>query len=132
MIRFEEACEAIGYDRNLERPTPKYAYYAYKAGSVEKFESRFDAEKFSTNVERVICNKDELEHFSQCRSDNEKAATEYWKNALREEYSHLSDRVFYICYQKAYEDGHSAGLDEVTHEMYECVEFAEKILSERD
>ena len=32
MIRFEDACEQVGYDRAAEWPEPIRKYFAYKAG----------------------------------------------------------------------------------------------------
>ena len=37
MIKFEDACQRVGYDRSAERPQTIYKYYAYIDGKVYEF-----------------------------------------------------------------------------------------------
>ena len=55
-------------------------------------------------------------------------ATQRWYDELRSENDHLGDSTFLIVYQLAYEDGHSAGYDEVGLMFDKHDEFAMAIL----
>lgn len=55
-----------------------------------------------------------------------------WDEKLRTEYEHLPNAVYEILYSRAYEDGHSAGWDEVRNymigydELYKSLKAAEQ------
>ena len=113
MITFQNACEQVGYDRTAPRPEPIYKYFAYKAGVAKQFDTRKEAVAFSNIVERVIVNQSERDSFGKKQADGEAAAAELWMKELCDDYPELTDKQFGIIYDKAYEDGHSAGYDEV-------------------
>ena len=127
MIKFEDACKQVGYDRNAQRPETAYKYYAYKDGIVHEFATRLGAHAFSNLVEHVVSNKDEIQAFQDKQTEAEIAAAELWLKELRADYSELTDKQFGIIYHKAYEDGHSAGYDEVGLHFqdlyYFCMKF---------
>lgn len=127
MISYQEACLSVGYDRMVEYPTQIIAYWAYKDGEAKSFDTLAEARKFSINIQHYVKNKDELDRFKKKQQDLESKAVNYWQKALRDEYSHISDNVFNLCYSKAYEDGHSSGYNEVANYMIDYVEFAENI-----
>lgn len=113
MITFQDACKQVGYDRNAQRPETAYKYYAYKDGKVHEFATRLDAHAFSNLVEHAVSNKDEIHAFQDKQTKGEIAAAELWMKELRADYPELTDKQFGVIYGKAYEDGHSAGYDEV-------------------
>ena len=113
MIKFEDACKQVGYDRSVKRPQNVYKYYAYKDGKAYEFATRQEAHAFSDLVERTVANKDEIQAFQDKQTKGETAAAELWLKELRDDYPELTDKQFGIIYDKAYEDGHSAGYDEV-------------------
>ena len=51
-----------------------------------------------------------------------------WYDDLQAEYSDLTPTLFSIVYNKAYEDGHHAGYDEVANRMIDASQFAEDII----
>ena len=113
MIKFEEACKQVGYDHAAEWPQTVYKYYAYKDGKAREFDTRQEAQAFSNLVEYTVANKDEIHAFQDKQTEGEIAAAELWLKELRADYPELTDKQFGIIYDKAYEDGHSAGYDEV-------------------
>lgn len=48
MIKFEDACKQVGYDRDAKRPETAYKYYAYKDGKAHEFATRQEAHTFLT------------------------------------------------------------------------------------
>ena len=127
MITFQDACEQVGYDRTAEWPEPIFKYFAYKSGVVKQFDTRKEAVAFSNIVERVIVNQSELDSFGRKQADIEASAVNLWMKELRDDYPELTDKQFGIIYDKAYEDGHSTGYDEVGLHFqdlyYFCMKF---------
>lgn len=113
MITFEDACKQVGYDRTLCTPVPIFKYFAYKDGVVKQFDTRKEALAFSKIIERITVNQSERDSFRKKQADGEAAAAELWMKELRADYPELTDKQFGIIYDKAYEDGHPAGYDEV-------------------
>lgn len=113
MIKFEDACKQVGYDRTAKWPEPIFKYFAYKSGVAKQFDTRKEAEAFSNNVERVVVNQSERDSFGKKQAVGEAAAVELWLKELRADYPELTDKQFGVIYGKAYEDGHPAGYDEV-------------------
>ena len=128
MIMFQNACEQVGYDRTAEWPEPIFIYFAYKSGVAKEFDTRKEAEAFSNNVERVIVNQSERDSFGKKQAVGEAVAAQLWMKELRADYPELTDKQFGVIYDKAYEDGHSAGYDEVGLHFqdlyYFCMNFA--------
>ena len=128
MIQFEHACNRVGYDRAAERPKSIYKYFAYKSGKAHEFETMKEALAFSKNVEKAMANQDEIDVFRNRQREGEAAAVELWLKELRADYPELTDKQFGIIYDKAYEDGHPAGYDEVGLHFqdlyYFCMNFA--------
>ena len=113
MIQFEHACNRVGYDRAAEWPKSIFKYFAYKSGKAFEFKTMKEALAFSKNVEKVMANQDEINMFRNRQREGEAAAAELWLKELRDDYPELTDKQFGVIYGKAYEDGHSAGYDEV-------------------
>ena len=113
MIRFEDACKQVGYDRTAKWPKPIFKYFAYKSGKAYEFETMKEALEFSKNVEKAMANQDEIDVFRNKQREGELAAAAFWLKELCADYPELTDKQFGVIYGKAYEDGHSAGYDEV-------------------
>ena len=128
MIGFQDACKQVGYDRAAPRPEPIFKYFAYKAGVAKQFDTRKEALAFSNIIERTTVNQSERDSFGRKQADGEAAAVELWMKELRADYPELTDKQFGIIYDKAYEDGHPAGYDEVGLHFqdlyYFCMNFA--------
>ena len=127
MITFQNACKQVGYDRTAEWPESIFKYFAYKSGVVKQFDTRQEAVAFSNIVERVTVNQSELDSFGRKQAEIEASAVNLWMKELRDDYPELTDKQFGIIYDKAYEDGHSAGYDEVGLHFqdlyYFCMKF---------
>ena len=132
MISWNEACIIVGYNPCAEPPTRTYRYFAYKSGNVKAFSDPESAKAFSNNVEKCLYNQTEIVEFWKKQRKFEQKAADKWKSVLRADYSHLSDKVFDLCYSKAWEDGHSAGYDEVASHVSDYAEFAEKTMELSD
>ena len=130
MMKYDDACSQVGYDQyTSNEPKSEYKFFAYKNGEVKEFPSRKEAESYSDNIERVLANKAEVEDYWHERQELANKASEIWHAALRNEYIHLSDAVYSICYGKAYDYGHSSGYDEVAGKMIDIVDMAEQIIA---
>lgn len=128
-MNWSEACNSVGYDSsNNNHPERIYTYYAYKEGVCCSCNTEAAAKAISRNYEAIITNKEDINTYWKRQAELENKATEVFYNALQEEYSYLPDRVYSLCYSKAYEDGHSCGYDEVAGYLQDYVEFAESII----
>jgi len=125
MIKFDDVCREVGYDRNRERPEPVYEYYGYKGGEARCFETKKEALAFSKNVETVVKNKADIDRVNIEQRELERKASVRWREYLREEYSDLSDAQFGVVYAKAWDRCHSAGHDEVYYYFDELVDFCQ-------
>lgn len=134
MRKFDKICESIGFDRQAQCPfqDPAPTYNAYKNGQCFNFANREEAKKFSKLVETVQLQNPEREKWYSDRQDLEAKAYEIWYEELKQEYSWMSVKVFNICYNKAYEDGHAYGYDEVASEMDSITDFVNEILNARE
>ena len=131
MITWEEACRQANYKIGEKCPYEKvYKWFAYKGGVVKCFDNRNDALHYSSSFEKVLNEEASLNYTNwwATRRESEQAAKDIWFAALREEYSELIDMTFKHCYDKAYEDGHSYGWNEIASYMWDYVEFTHDIL----
>ena len=108
---------------------PIWKYFAYKDGKViGEFDSEKEAKQFANIVEKVLINKAEAKQHAEQVSNINSQIYDIWYTALREEYSDLSDDQFNICYDMAYDRGHSCGHDEVANYMIDVHEWAVKLI----
>ena len=128
MISYKEACNQVGLNDDHTPLAAKYVYYGYKNGECKSFETRDEAKEFGIAVERVQTNKEECDLYWAKRDALAMQALDIWYNTLREEYKHLSDNIFNLCYDQAYDRGHAYGYDEVASYMTGIVDFAERII----
>lgn len=128
MKRYQEYVDQVGVP---EFPQKQYVWVAYKNGNVAgQATSREGAEsQYKTKlVEKVQRNVEEYDRLLEEYKARSAEAKRLWEADFRAEWGELSDEVFNLCYDQAWEDGHSAGYDEVANCMYGVAEFAEKIM----
>lgn len=128
MKTFNEYRKAAGYFNLPEMPKQERIIYAYKDGEVREYATVQEAKQFSQRTEIAYKSSPARDHILEMWEQVEQKAYEAWYSDLRDEWSELSDAVFDICYSKAYEDGHSAGYDEVSNCMHDIVALAERII----
>ena len=117
------------------KPESKYVWHAYKNGRLVYTSevSREHAELRGNTkiVEKVLQNEEEINAWNQLYKEASNKAFELWYADLREEYSYLNDAVFSLCYEQAWDRGHSSGHDEVASYMQDDVRFAEEVIRAR-
>ena len=135
MKYFSYYMQEAGVPERSSKPESKYVWHAYKNGRLVYTSevSRADAELRGDTklVEKVLQNEEEINAWKQLYEETSNKASDLWYADLREEYSYLNDAVFSLCYSKAWEDGHSAGHDEVESHMQDVVRFAEEVIRAR-
>lgn len=131
MRNYDAIAAALGYDLKIYNPPEiAYKYFAYKDGVSHKCDTESEAKKISKNIEKVNIpeSKKAYEDYWIERKKQDNIVYEFWYRELREEYSHASDKVFELCYNKAYDIGHNSGYDEVANSMSGIVDFAHDII----
>ena len=132
MIKYQTACEQVGYDKTVSCPIePVYTWFAYSGGVSKEFKSAEEAKKYSRMFEKVVKNKAEIEAWWDGRKALETQARDVWYAALREEFidgEFISEALFDICFSEAYDRGHHAGCDEIYCYMGATVSFAKRVL----
>lgn len=111
-------------------PEIKQTWVGYKAGEVKHFANKFEALKFSKNVE-FIQDADGLkavDAYWKSKKQIDDAAFGVWFEDLEKEHSELSSEVFDLCYNEASDRGHHAGYDETASIMDDVVVFAKNII----
>ena len=126
MIRYNDAEIAIGPEPKI--PERKVSFVALKNGKTETFSNINDAKKYSQLVESVVVNKAEIDAAKQAFAEWSEKVFDYWFKELRSEYSDLSEDVFSLCWNHAYDRGHAYGYDEVAGVMVDVADFASDIL----
>ena len=128
-MTFNEVCEQVGYDpRKFNPPKKVYKYFAYKNGQCYECDSQSEAEKISSINERVLANADEIKKYFLERAALENKAFKVWEESLRQKHSDVSDYVYNLCYQRAYESNHAYGYDSVAEKLEDEIECALKLL----
>lgn len=130
VIKWDDACKIAGLDKNIDFPEKKYKYFAYKNGQAKEFPSKTDAISYSKNYESVVSNEDEIKDFQIEYCKKNSIASMILNLSLRKEHEHLPENVFNKVYELAYEEGHSAGHDEVTQCMIDYVDLAEVVMKD--
>jgi hypothetical protein len=82
-------------------------------------------------VEKKCNNQEAWDAYWNGRKVLESSARELWYASMKDEYlapnGSLSPLMFDLCYDEAYDRGHSAGYDEVANYMSSVSDFALKI-----
>ena len=125
---WKQACADSGFSSMLPIPDQQRVVYAYKKGEAREFTDRKEALKFSDVVEVVWRSSPERDEIIAQRTAAENKADELWSTKLREYWQELDDALYSVCYNEAYERGHSAGHDEIACYMHDTVAFAKRVL----
>ena len=129
-MKFSEACKQVGYNPDYSNaPERIYKYFAYKDGQSFECSSKEEAQKISHLIEQVLVNKDEIDQYVKNRNALLNKATQLWQDNLREEYLYISEYVYNMCYEEAYDRAHAYGYDEVASVLKDVIGFACKLLS---
>lgn len=129
-MKFSEACDQVGYNPGRSNaPVRVYKYFAYKDGQSFESSSKEEAQKISHLIEQVLANKVEIDQYTQNQNALLNKAIQLWKDNLREEYSHIRESVYNMCYEEAYDRAHAYGYDEVASVLKDVIGFAHKLLS---
>jgi hypothetical protein len=131
MMSYYKARQEI-QDELGNKPEEIAGYYVYKGGNLEatvydKAEAKSVAGEIKGVIEPFISNQKEIDEWKAKRKQAMDELTERFHKELREEYSDLSDDIYNLIYNKAYEDGHSYGFDEVANYMIDLAIMARKI-----
>jgi hypothetical protein len=102
-----------------ECPPLETKYYAYKEGKAFLCDTKQEAEAISKNIERTIVNEEESKRWNEQNRKVWQEAKNIFLGALREEFRDIPEGAYNIMYNRAYESGHSSGLDEVANYMYD-------------
>ena len=135
MRTYNQIAESLGYDFTIRCPyVIEWTYFAYKGGKAIEFYSMSEAKAHSKNAEKVenVESKKLRDVWYSLRSEQEHEVYNVWHLELRTEYTDLSEKLFNVCFDKAWDEGHSNGCDEVTIHMEEFVTFANDILSSQN
>lgn len=124
------------YKKNVEiveKVEPEYVYYAYKNGTATLCHTSDEAKSISKNWESVVANEEQVKAAKLAIRTNEKKILDAWLSDLKEEffadYPHLNhNKVFEMIYERAYDRGHSAGMDEVSDYFWEEADFVDAIM----
>jgi|GEM_PF-3266265 len=130
MITYQTACDTVGYDRRKSAPAKNVKHLAYKNGEVREFKSAIEARRFSSLVETCVINKKEIDEFLNRQRELESAAIAVWLKSLHDEYSDLTDGQFNVIYCRAYDDGHSAGFDEIHNHFSDLYDLCKTFMKE--
>src|SRR5574338_268162 len=132
MKRFVEYEKEAEVPLRSSKPDSVYVWYAYKNGKLvaESKVSREDAERLGGTkiVEKVEKNKEEQRQWQENFNNRYQAAVDAWYSDLEKEYYMLDEEVFAVCYDYAYDRGHSSGYDEVAEQMEHYAIFAERVI----
>lgn len=129
-MSYKEACKEVGYDPKSDPVAPIKFWYGYKNGKAVQFTTKELAVSFSRNIESVVINSAEIAKWKEKQNKKHIEAVTLWVKVLKEDYLYyVSGDVFDLCYDRAYDRGHSSGYDEVALILEDEIEFARRILA---
>lgn len=131
MKSFSEIRVEVGYDPNATCPIDaQVVWYAYKNGEAKQFATQQLAMQYSKNIEKGELNVDVIDAWESSQRELKQKAINAWCDTLMDEYKNeVPVKVFNICYNRAYNHGHSYGYDTVAEYLDEEVDFAKQIIS---
>jgi hypothetical protein len=106
-----------------EYPQKTFGFRAYKDGVCREFPDRKSAEQFSKLVEKFQTNVEYYDSWMAEYSNYHNQVSDRWHSEARAEFDELSDAQYNVLYNKAYEDGHSSGYDEIFSYMEDYATF---------
>jgi hypothetical protein len=117
---------------NLLGKEPKQIvkYFAYGDGKVMgEYDTCHDADLVSDLVDSVVVNKEEIKTWRAKRDGAYDNLITTFLKELRESYPDISDAMYNLIYDNAYDRGHSAGFDEVALYVQDYYAFMCDILA---
>ena len=140
MITYKECLEAVGYNEIGAQPEPIVEYLAYKNGEVRRCSNEKEARSFSSLVERITTNKDEIDTYLATLRSCQSKASDIFEKAIKSYLvktymaPNMSTDLWNLCWSAAYDRSHSDGYDNVAQSAQHYVDFADKVIkiSERD
>jgi hypothetical protein len=125
MKPFNEYCEEVGLN-DVKIVDKQKKYRAYKNGECKVFDSKQEAQNFSTLIEEFISNEEEYTAYIKKYKNLFDLARENWYKDLRKTHSDISDELFSICYEYCLA---KYSFYEIEDNLYNVVELAKTILS---
>jgi hypothetical protein len=125
-------CEAVGYNKTLnlaDTPNLEYKLVAYLEGNVIECEDEKTWNKFKLR-EKIVTPESKLarDSYRTRLVELEAAANDHFETKLVDYFSELSPAQYKVCYNKAYEDAHSAGYDAVANKMEDYVQLCQEFV----
>ena len=130
MITYKECLDNVGYNKLGHPPEPIVEYLAYKNGEIRRYYHYSEAKEFSDLMKRIVTNKEEIDaYWIAVRTLNSKAADVFEKAVKEDLAPTMSNELWYLCWNAAYDKSHSDGYDNVAQSAQNFVEFAEKTVA---
>lgn len=128
MKPYQYYCDLVGLDSLAYKKQPeiKHTYVIYVNQQAK--EVSLDLYREHKGAKEIVKDATLHEAFWKAQDAIRQQSTDLWYNDLKAEYG-VSDKLFDLCYNMAYDRGHSSGYDEVAMHMHEIVDFAEKVLA---
>ena len=124
--------ESFFAEPKKECPTINRVWYAYKHGESRMFVSEREAKTFSKMFEVSNDPESVKQHQVICEFNTtiESEAFIAWYQYLKNDvFSTISDKVFEVIYNRAYDEKHSSGYDAVAERMNEIYSFVMDIIN---
>ena len=129
MITYEDCLVDIGYNEIGNAPELIVEYFAYKNGEVRRFSVEEEARSFSSLVERVVTNRDEIDIYRETKKALRSEAIHIFENAVKEELApDFTNGLWNLCWSAAYDRSHSDGYDNVAQSAQHYVDFANNVI----
>ena len=128
-ISHSECMRRVGLNRNQPMPEIEYRWVGYSGGKVVECKSMMEAQRYTLH-DRLSTEESvkRREDFLKSNIEKEKKAIELFKESLRNDYLHLPQELYDVCYIEAYKRGFSiGGLDTVSETLVDVVAFAQKV-----
>lgn len=113
-----------------ECPKKEFIYYFYYNG--QPIHVTYDVNDPMIEkgwVKETVCtNEKQINDYWDKVQTVKNEAVEIFKSQVRNDFDHLGDDLFELCWSKSYDDNHSDGYDEVANGMWDVIEFVDKII----
>ena len=128
---YKECADEIGLDlENVKPPVQEKIWFGYHEGKAIKCDSLAEAKKFKF-YETVLDpdSHQKVNDFWKSRNELDVIAKQMFKDALREEYSDMSDDMYNLCYAGARDISESSSdLEEIPDNFLLLANFAKRAI----
>jgi hypothetical protein len=123
-----KAAKDLSFNFDESPPEKVYVYYAYRGGVVKEFSNKREASDFSANMERkeLPSSIDASNLYWNRRKEVSNLAHLNWFKDLELVFDEVPKAVFTICYNAAYDRGHSNGYDAVAEILEDYISMAKE------